>query len=86
MKAFLTALVVLACFCYTMLDLTGNVPTARTLTHLETIMTATDYAVVRHTYGTGYVVKLAGQIVATFDDFEQAATRAYNLNRARLLN
>jgi hypothetical protein len=46
---------------------------------------ATDYTVC-HTYGSEFVVKCDGRIIATFDSFEYAENRAYQLNRARLLN
>jgi hypothetical protein len=36
-------------------------------------------------YGRKYVVKCAGRIIATFGSFEEAASRAYQLNRMRLL-
>ena len=46
---------------------------------------ATHY-MVRSIDGSKYVVTCDGRVIAQFENYEEAANRAYQLNRARLLN
>ena len=46
---------------------------------------ATQYRV-RSIDGSKYAVTCDGRVIAEFENYEEAANRAYQLNRARLLN